>query len=382
MTEPTRPLRILLVGDASNFNRTLSLGLRRFGHEAVVASDGSRWMRTGRDIDLSRPMPGKLGGLALWLKLKALMASGKLSGYDVVAVISTNFAALKPVRLRKVFDFLTAHNRGVFVTALGTDTEYVRALTSGQPPLRYSEWKVNGQPGPVALSRPGERERWLAPELAGLCEHIYDSSLGTVSALYEYNRVCQGFLPPSRLAYGGIPIDVASIPEVGISPQGQPVRIFLGRHSDRMDEKGTGRLYEAARRVADKHPSLCTLDVVENVPYAEYLDRLQQADIVLDQLYSYTPATNALLAMAMGKVVVSGAEPEYYDFIGERELRPIINAVPDDEQLYSTLEAAVLDRQRLSQLSAQGRPFVLKHNDVEVVARRFLDFWTAKLQSI
>lgn len=381
MTNLSRPLKILLVGDASNFNRCLSVALRRMGHDATVASDGSRWMRTERDIDLSRPLPGKLGGLALWLRLLKLMPQ-RMAGYDVVTVNSVCFAQLRPVRLRRVFDYLTAHNRGVFVTALGTDPAYVRALTSERPPLRYSEWNLGVNPGPVRQSRPGEREKWLAPELDGLCQHIYDSTLGTVSALYEYHRVCQDFLSPSRLAYGGIPIDTSSVPHVGISAPSRPVRIFLGRHRDRMDEKGTDRLFNAARRVAELYPGRCTLDVVENVPYAEYLERLRGADLVLDQLYSYTPATNALLAMAMGKVVVSGAEPEYFRFIGEDELRPIINAVPDDDDaLYRSIEAAVLDRRRLADLSSQSRPFVRRHNDSDVVARRFLDFWMSHLPS-
>lgn len=55
-------MKILLAGDYSNYHRALSLALRRMGHEVVVASDGSQWMNTARDIDTSRPFKNKVGG--------------------------------------------------------------------------------------------------------------------------------------------------------------------------------------------------------------------------------------------------------------------------------------------------------------------------------
>ena len=55
-------MKILFAGDASNMHNCLAQELRRMGHEAVVASDGSRWMDTHRDINLLR-RPGKLGAL-------------------------------------------------------------------------------------------------------------------------------------------------------------------------------------------------------------------------------------------------------------------------------------------------------------------------------
>ena len=59
---------------------------------------------------------------------------------------------------------------------------------------------------------------------------------------------------------------------------------------------------------------------------------LEEADVLVDQLYSYTPSMNSLAAMARGTVVIGGGEEEYYDFIGEKELRPIINVRPHEEE--------------------------------------------------
>ncbi len=56
---------------------------------------------------------------------------------------------------------------------------------------------------------------------------------------------------------------------------------------------------------------------------------LDEADVLVDQFYSYTPSMNSLAAMARGTVVIGGGEEEYYEFIGETELRPIINVSPE-----------------------------------------------------
>lgn len=374
-----RPLKILLMGDASNFHRCLAQGLRRMGHDVTVASDGSKWMNTERDIDLSRRLPGKAGGLLLWLKIKGMLEQ-TLSGYDVVSVNSTSFAMLRPHRLRILFDYLKDNNRHVFISALGSDSRYVGICTGSTPPLRYDEWQVNGHPSAYARDNKRKIRQWLAPKLSSLCDHIYEHSEGVVTALYEYNEVCRHFVPSDKLAYGGIPVDTSAIEYVGTNPIGRKVRLFLGRHAARTLEKGTDRLLIAAQRVVAAHPDACTLEIVENLPYAEYLKRLHEADIVLDQLYSYTPATNALLAMAMGKTVVSGGEHEYYDFIGEHENRPIINAAPDDDDdIFSAIESVVLNPRSMTDRGVKGREFVIKHNDTDVVARRFINFWRSKM---
>lgn len=378
--KPTRSYKILLMGDASNFHRSLAEGLRRMGHEVTVASDGTAWMQTERDIDISRRGKSKLRGLELWLRLKR-MVSRELSGYDIVSVIGICFVKLKPQRIGWIFDRLVANNGHVFVTSLGGDPEYIRQSIDGSLGLRYNEWRVGGSPSPMLEADPEAGRRWLIPELVDLNRHIHEVSEGAVTALYEYNVACSHYLPPEKLAYAGIPIDTESICFTPLPDNIAKVKFFLGRHRGRLEEKGTDRLGEAARRVVGKYPDKAELVVVENVPYAEYLKLLNEAHVVLDQLYSYTPATNALLAMAMGKVVVSGAEPEFYDFIGEHDLHPIVNAQPDDEALFRQLEHLALNPASLPELGRKGREFVEKHNDVMVVAKRFLDFWESKINA-
>ena len=117
----------------------------------------------------------------------------------------------------------------------------------------------------------------------------------------------------------------------------------------------------------------------ENVPFAKYVQLLASSDVLLDQLYSYTPAMNALQAMAQGLVVVGGGEPENYEILGESELRPIINVLPSQESVYEQLEWLVLNKGKISTLSLQSRKYIEKHHEYIKVAQRYLEFWTSNM---
>ena len=367
-------MKILLLGDASNYHRTLANALAKMGYDVTVASHGSYWQNTQRDIDISRRCKGKMGGAILWLKLNTSLRNS-FKGYDVVHLSNPTFLDLRPHRIREIFNRLKRDNGKVFLTALGTDSYYVDMCCLPNSPLRYSEWQIDGKPGPII----DKKAEWLQPSLKDHCRFIYDNIDGVVTALYEYHLSAQRVLPTNMIAYGGIPIDITTITPQYIDDAPEKVTLFLGRHRNRQAEKGTDHIEHVAKTVASKYPNRCRLDIVENLPYDEYLTRLRNAHVVMDQLYSYTPATNALLAMAMGLNSLSGGEEDFYKFINENEMRPIINAIPNDDILFKTLEDVVLHPETIITRSHEGRKFVERHNDSMVVAQRFIDFWHQKI---
>ena len=349
-------MKILLLGDASNCHRTLATGLRRLGHDVTVASDGTMWMNTERDIDLLRRYGNQLGGLELWWRVKHKLHH-RLKGFDIVAIHNPIFLSLKPHRCRYIFDRLKRENRSVFLTALGCDTS------------------------PYDLNHPKIAQAWISDPLKSHCRHIYENINGATAVLYEYYLTIRRALPPDKCAYGGIPVDTDAIQPIELPDRPEKIKFFLGRHNYRMDIKGTDRFETALRRAMERHPGKAELTIVENRPYKEYIELLRSAHVVLDQAYSYTPATNALLAMAYGQNVVSGAEPEFYDFIGEHTNRPIINSPVEVDDMVAIFEKIILHPEQIRERGQRSREFVLKHNACETVARRYLDFWQSRLSA-
>ena len=102
-------------------------------------------------------------------------------------------------------------------------------------------------------------------------------------------------------------------------------------------------------------------------------------DLILDQLYSYTPSMNPLLAMSKGIVCVGGGEPEGYELLNEMHLRPIINVLPNVEDVYRQLEEAIADKERLMQRKHESMDYVAKHHDYVKVAEQYVELYTTEL---
>ena len=373
----SRQLKVLLLGDYSNCQRSLATGLRRLGCDVTLVSDGSSWQGCERDIDLTR-RPGKLGGLELYIRLSTTLRR-HLRDYDIVSVNDPNFVSLRPALLRKVFDRLRRDNGAVFLNAMSYDVPFLDMLADPDCPLAYSEWFTAGRPTRLFKAAADEWSLWHTEAMTRYHSYVYDHIDGAVSALYEYHCALERVLPPEKIAYGGIPVDLDSFSPVALPDDIGKVRLFLGRDRSRMMVKGSDLLEQAARTVIDRHPGRAELTIVENRPFGEFVTLLRNAHVVLDQIYSYTPATTALMAMAYGLNVVSGGEDDYYDFIGEYENRPIINAPIELDALTDTLENIVLNPGLIAGRGRRSRRFVEKHNDCVTVASRYLDFWTSRL---
>ena len=247
-------MKILFAGDASNLHNCLAQELRRMGHEATVASDGSRWMDTHRDINLLR-RPGKLGALRyLWDIKRALP---QMTGYDIVEIASPIFLRLRPHRIARVFDYLKANNRHVVLSALATDVVYYDACHDGHT-FRYSDYMLGDEPSPYVGSAEyvsNQQDNWNAPFMREHNDHIVSGIDGAVACLYEYYVAYKPVLG-DRVAYGGIPIDTASLEYRPLESVPDKVRLFIGIQRDRHVVKGTDRLLAAMKRVHDRYPGI------------------------------------------------------------------------------------------------------------------------------
>jgi glycosyltransferase involved in cell wall biosynthesis len=132
--------------------------------------------------------------------------------------------------------------------------------------------------------------------------------------------------------------------------------------------------------VAD-YPDYAETVKAESLPFVVYKQMMLSCDVLLDQIYSYTPAMNALQAMSRGIIVVGGGERENYEILGEKELRPIINVQPDEEDVYRQLEWLVLHPERLSQLKRDSIEYVRRHHDSLKVAEMYLEVWGKELSN-
>lgn len=364
-------MRILLLGDYSNVHWTLSEGLRALGHEVCVVSDGDGWKNYRRDIDLKRKSLGRWDTLRYLTKV--MMTMPRLRGYDVVQLINPIFLSLRGDKILPFYKYLRKHNKRVFLGAFGMDHYWVKTCLDCKT-FRYSDFNL------------GEHQRtdepynkifirdWLDGEKTHINKYIAQDCDGIISGLYEYDE-CYRPCFPDKTYFIPFPINISTIQPRSERTADGKVRFFIGIQKGKSEYKGTDIMLRALERVKETCPDKCEIVKVESVPFDEYQNLMNSSDAILDQLYSYTPAMNALLAMAKGIIIVGGGEPENYHILGEEELRPIINVLPDEEDVYNKLLNLTLHQEMIPALSQQSVEYIRRHHDHIKVARQYLDVW-------
>ena len=368
-------MRILLLGEYSNVHNTLARGLRALGHQVTVASDGDGWKDYPRDIDLQRS-PGKRLRF-LWRLLKALP---RMRGYDVVQLINPMFLELKAQRIIPIYRYLRRHNGKVVMGAYGMDYYWVSVNTDIRP-LRYSDFNI-GDSVRTDIEALRYRDEWIGTPKQELSQAITLDCDAIPAGLYEYwatyNEVTQcgrdGRAVRDKMKFIPFPITMPEHPDTTFS--GGPLKLFVGISRGRSTYKGTDIMLRAAQELKSKYPDLLDIRIAQGVPFEEYQRMMDGSDAILDQLYSYTPSMNSLLAMSKGIIVVGGGEPENYDILGEKELRPIINVQPTQESVYNELEQLILHPERISELKRQSVEYISRHHDYLKVAARYVDFYS------
>ncbi len=362
-------MRILLLGEYSNVHNGLAAGLRRLGHEVTVASDGDGWKDYPRDVDLRRASLGRADTARFLFRLAR--AFRRFRGYDIVQLVNPAFAPLSARPLRLLYGYLRRNNRRVVLCAHGLDYYYVRAAADERI-FRYGDFNIGDRPRDNLDNRL-MREEWGQGAKAALCRYVAEDCDAIVAGLYDYYASYERcFADKGKLCFIPFPVVTDNLPAIPWRETGSPARFFVGVQKKRSAYKGTDVMLRALCRLEREMPAACRVEVAESVPFARYVEMMRGSEVILDQLYSYTPAMNALEAMAQGLVVVGGGEPENYEILGETELRPIVNVLPDEEDVYRKLKELAVNRDTLiPRLRRESREYILRHHDSVKVARSY-----------
>lgn len=397
-------MKILLIGEASFLHNTLKKGLVERGHRVTTMSDGNGWHDAPRDIDLRRDGRwGKLGGLrVVWQLLRHLP---QLCGNDVVQIHNYQFVPLMYRWNTLLLRFLKLTNRRVVKGCFGDDPQIFRRQAKGVPAYSDTYWSGQLQNAELHRDRIAEVVEHGAEASWRKTTHMADA---LVACLYEYWLDYNEPLYAAKLHYIPLPMECeemviwcdgemvkcvgndapspshpndSQLPTNLTTSPPHPLTLLIGLQPKRDFMKGAMKIAAFVEEVARRHPGKVQIKYVEGVPYGEYMHLLAEADVLVDQLYSYTPSMNSLAAMARGTVVIGGGEEEYYEFIGEDTLRPIINVRPDvpDEENIAAIERALFTDGMLERMAQESIQFVHKYHDYRHVAEQYEQLYRSLL---
>ena len=360
-------MKILLLGEYSNVHATLAKGLEVLGHSVTVVSNGDFWKNYPRDISIDRK-PGKLGGLKLMFKILSILP--KLRGYDVVQLINPMFVELKAERIFPLYKYLRKHNKKVFLCGFGMDWYWIHTCVSYKH-LRYSDFNIGNK---LRTNADAIREYndWIGTAKERLNKYIAADCDGIITGLYEY-WTCYNLEIPAKTTYIPFPIGLPTQKSTSFTA---PLKLFIGINKKRNEYKGTDIMLKAAEDIARKYPDKVQLRKAESIPFFQYEEMMNGSDAILDQLYSYTPSMNSLLAMSKGIICIGGGENENYELINENELRPIINVEPTYHSVYTELEKLVnMPDEEICKMKQQSIEYVERHHEYRSVALQYEEFY-------
>ena len=367
-------MKILFLGEYSNVHATLAEGLRKLGHDVTVISNGDFWKNYPRDVDVSRK-EGKLGGIELYIKLLWL-SRNVMVNYDIVQLINPLFFELKAGRVYDFYRFLKKHNKKIVLGAYGMDYYWANECITRKP-LRYSDFNIGDKLRNDADAII-QRNDWIGTDKEKLNRYIAEDCDGIIAGLYEY-YVCYHPNFPDKTTFIPFPINEKETDNETFATNGK-IKIFIGISRNRSSYKGTDIMLPAAEELQRKYPDRVELRKVEGVSFQEYTRLMEGSDIILDQLYSYTPSMNPLEAMSKGIICVGGGEPENYEILNEKELRPIINVQPNYESVYHELEEVIRHPERIPEMKRQSVEYIHRHHATQKVAKQYEAYYHTLLK--
>jgi glycosyltransferase involved in cell wall biosynthesis len=166
----------------------------------------------------------------------------------------------------------------------------------------------------------------------------------------------------ARAQHLPVAVDLAGVP---VARPGDRPALVLHAPTNRLI-KGTRHIEAAFARLRPRFPDV-RFETIERVPWRVLRERMQQADVVVDQVFMGWYGMVAVEAMALGKPVLCFIRP---DFEPRLDRCPVLRCTI--ETLGERLESLLADAAARRQLGEMGREYVEREHAAPVIARRLI----------
>jgi len=377
-------MKILLIGEYSRLHNSLKEGLLVLGHDVMLLSSGDHFKKLDTDHSFHSSF---LSDYCLPLKIKnafykltdidlAKAERGlrfyfliqQLKHFDHVQLINSDavetFPFLSRILYKKIFNKIK--NRSLLIC--GDDTPIIDYLLKKETEYSiltpYFENKTLKKHFQYPLKYTGKNYRKTFEWLSKNCQNLITSDL-------DYK------IPMEKMKYNApfIPNPV-NINKIEFKEQqiNDKIVIFLGINRSSYIKKGIPYFEKALQIIQEKYPEKVTVIITENIPYTDYINKYNTAQIVLDQIYAIDQGYNALEAMGKGKVVFTGGGNEFINHYKLTE-KVNINALPDVDYLVRELSFLVENPEEIIAIGKRARAFIEREHDYISIASHYLAAW-------
>lgn len=354
-------MNILLLGEFSSFHKNLKEGLIELGHSAIVAAHGDGYKKVPVDISFDSNFNGLLGSVDR--RIKPFLKLPSLKGYDIIQLINPFIFQMSFFPRDYFLNSIISANKKFFLLAAGTDSYFWRY---GRKALKYGPFDDFLKYDLKKSSHYIDSDNSFA-----FNKKLVNLSNGVIPIMFEY-EVSYESEPEKKLKTIPIPININKI-EFQENKLGNKLTVFHGL--SRYGFKGTRHVEEAFKYLSKKYPNELELIIDGNMPLDKYLNVMRRTNVVIDQIYSHSLGVNGVYALAMGKVVMGGAEQESLNSLGVLS-SPVINLYPNAESIIDRVEDLLANKEKIESIGLESRLFAENVHAHTKVAQQYIDTWT------
>lgn len=353
-------MKILLLGEFSALHKNLKEGLVELGHEAVVAANGDGFKKVPVDISFDSFLPGLIGKVDR--KLKPLYLMNKLSGFDVVQLVNPYVFNHMYFPTEYFYRKVRQSNDKFFLLGAGDDAYFWKY---GRKTLKYGPFDDF-----LKYDHGSENFHMDTENSFAFNERVTNLVDGVIPIMYEYEVSYANH--SKRLQTIPIPMNMNKI-QYEENQLEKKLTVFHGLN--RYGFKGTRHVEKAFEYLSKKYPNDLELIIDGKMPLNKYLEVMKRTNVVIDQMYSHSLGVNGVYALAMGKIVMGGAEPESLKSLGV-ESSPVINLKPNAQAIIDEVEKLLEKRNQISELGYQSREFAEQVHGHTKVAQQYIETWS------
>ncbi len=356
-------MKILLIGEYSGFHNNLKEGLIKLGHQVTLAASSDGFKKLPADYLWEPKFIGKLGKLLL---MKRIYEDTKvLTNYDIVQFINPTVVYYKFNFNKLIVNKLIEKNKKSVLVVAGDDYIVWEFFKDRQKSKEFSyNWVreiIQNNDAVINVER-SLPEKWT--------KELIEKVNVIVPIAYEYQCAYNDI--PKTLPLIPMPINVDKIKYTPNKLKNNKLVILHGLN--RESAKGTMHIRKAFERLAYKYPNDLELILEGQMSQTDYLNLIQRTNVVVDQATSYSLAMNALYSMAMGKIVMGGAESINVNAMGYENC-PAINIKPDADDVFIKITQLLDKRDEVEKIGEESRLFVEKYHHYVKVAQKYVDYY-------
>ncbi len=352
-------MKILLLGDYSSVHLNLKEALEKLGNNVLLIGTGDGFKEIPADIIFGHKKSKILDKILL--RLKPFLYLKEFCDFDIVQLMTPYFLKINYFPTNLYYEFLKNNNKKIFMLAGGTDAYYWKY---GPKKLKYGPFEDILKYDIKSISYQSDKSfqfnKQFSYEVDGIIPILHE-----LKVCYEPHPKLKPLIP--------IPINTEKIKFTENKPKKKLI-IFHGLN--RYGFKGTKYVEKAFNILRDKYPEDLELIIKGKLPLSEYLELMNKTNVVIDQTSSYSLGVNGLYALAKGKVVLGGAEPECLESMGVKE-SPVINILPDVDDIVKKIENLLDNRSNIPSIGEKSRLFCEENHDYIKVAKKYIEIWNA-----